>query len=101
MLCINVLMSLTCFFNVVIFCEISVPIVWFASVSCENALEFAANAVPKFETVSSNVASSQPCFVGWTLAPYPRNVAVVYIHRVDFMLLATTLEKLPRLVYFV
>ena len=48
MLCINVLMSLICFCNAVIFCEISVPIVWFASVSCENALEFAANAVPKF-----------------------------------------------------
>ena len=62
-----------------IFCEISVPIVWFASVSCENALEFAANAVPKFETVSSNVASSQPCFVGWTLAPYPWDVAVVSV----------------------
>ena len=61
------------------FCEISVPIVWFASVSCENALEFAANAVPKFEIVSSNVASSQPCFVGWTLAPYPRDVAIVSV----------------------
>ena len=62
-----------------IFCEISVPIVWFASVSCENALEFDANAVPKFETVSSNVVSLQPCFVGWTLAPYPRDVAVVSV----------------------
>ena len=62
-----------------IFCEISVPIVWFASVSCENALEFAANSVPKLETVSSNVASSQPCFVGWTLAPYPKDVAVVSV----------------------
>ena len=72
-------MSLICFCNAVIFCEISVPIVWFASVSCENALEFAANAVPKLETISSNVASSQPCFVGWTLAPYPRDVAVVSV----------------------
>ena len=72
-------MSLICFCNTVIFCEISVPIVWFASVSCENALEFAANAVPKFETVSLNVALSQPCFVGWMLAPYPRDVAVVSV----------------------
>ena len=72
-------MSLICFCDAVIFCEISVPIVWFASVSCENALEFAANAVPKFETVSSNVASSQPFFAGWTLAPYPRDVAVVSV----------------------
>ena len=62
-----------------IFCEISVPIVWFASASCENALEFAANAVPKFETVLLKVASSQPWFVGWTLAPYPRDVAVVSV----------------------
>ena len=72
-------MSLICFFNAVIFCEISVPILWFAPVICENALEFAANAVPKLETVSSNVASSQPCFVGWTLVPYPRDVAVVSV----------------------
>ena len=55
------------------------PIVWFASVSCENTLEFAANAVPKLETVSSKVASSQPCFMGWKLAPYPRDVAVVSV----------------------
>ena len=72
-------MSLICFCNSVISCEISVPIVWFASVSCENALEFAANAVPKLETVSSKVALSQPIFVGWTLAPYPRDVAVVSV----------------------
>ena len=73
-------MSLIFFCNAVIFCEISVPIVWFASVSCNNALEFAANAVPKLETVSLKVASSQPCFVGWTLAPYPRDVAVVSVY---------------------
>ena len=72
-------MSLICFCNAVIFCEISVPIAWFASVSCENALEFAVNAVPKLETVSSKVASSQPCFMSWKLAPYPRDVAVVSV----------------------
>ena len=72
-------MSLICFCNAVIFWEISVPIVWFSSVSCENVLEFAVNAIPKLETVSSKVASSQPCFVGWTLAPYPRDVAVVSV----------------------
>ena len=72
-------MSLICFCNAVIFWEISVPIVWFASVSCENALEFAANAVPKLETISSKVASSQSIFVGWMLDPHPRDVAVVFV----------------------
>ena len=77
--CISVLMSLICFCRAVIFCEISVPIVWLASVSWEKALEFAANAVPKFDTVSSNVVSSQSCCAFCTLAPYPSDVAVVSV----------------------